>query len=199
MFPVFVLHSVHLPSFKVFKFFLILLFSTQCVTIISWVFFFFHLNVAIGSFLKIYLKFLFMCKTFPFFLIILIIFGRNQLYVIMKGIMFDFSCVSFPIIRSILLSRFILQDVHWLMMDDTFVLRSRLSFLWDYDLNLIDMNLFAPFRWLSMVLGVQILYEGSAIDQLLFCISLYVIYCYVDIFQCLETQCNLLKLCKQIL
>ena len=104
MFPVFVLHSLHLPSLKVHKFFLNLLFSTQCVTIISWMFFFFHLNVAIGSFLKIYLKFLFMCKTFSFFLIILIIFGRNWLYVIMKGIMFDFSCVSFPIIRSILLS-----------------------------------------------------------------------------------------------
>ena len=36
-----------------------------------------------------------------------------------------------------------------------------------------------------MILGVQILFEGSAVNQFLFCISFCVICCYY-VFQCLE-------------
>ena len=50
-----------------------------------------------------------------------------------------------------------------------------------------------------MILDVHILCEGSAVDRFVFCISLCVIWCYVDIFQCQETQCNLFRLCNQIL
>ena len=82
------LHSVHLASFKVFKSFLILPFFIQCFPIISCMFLF-SLNAAIGSFLKIYLRFLFTCKIFQFFLMVLVIFSRNQLYVITRGILYD--------------------------------------------------------------------------------------------------------------
>ena len=74
-FPAFDLHSVHLPSFKVFKSFLTLSFFIQCVPIISWIFLF-CLNAVIGSFLKIYWRFSFTCKIFQFFLMVLAIFCR---------------------------------------------------------------------------------------------------------------------------
>ena len=50
-----------------------------------------------------------------------------------------------------------------------------------------------------MILGVQILCEGSVVDPFLFCISFCVICCYADIFQFLETQCDLPKLYNQTL
>ena len=52
VFTAFDLHVVHLPSFKVFKSFLTLPFSIQCVPIIS-LMFLLRLNAVIGSFLKI--------------------------------------------------------------------------------------------------------------------------------------------------
>ena len=69
----------------------------------------------------------------------MVIFGRNRLYVITRGVLSDFCLVS--IIRSILLSRLIFsrcllindvwsfQDVCWSMMNSTLVLRSCFSFL----------------------------------------------------------------------
>ena len=102
IFPAFDLHGVHLPSFKVFKSFLILPFSIQYIRIIPWMFLF-RFNDSIGSFLKISLKFLFI--YFQFFLMVLVIFGRNMLYVITRGILSDFCCVCFTVTRSILLSR----------------------------------------------------------------------------------------------
>ena len=68
----------------------------------------FCLNDVIDIFLKISLKFLSICKIFLFFLMVLVTLGRNWLYVIMIGILSDFCCVSFSIIRSILLSRLFL-------------------------------------------------------------------------------------------
>ena len=87
-FPAFDLHSVQLPSFKVFKSFLILPLSIQCVPIISWMLLF-CLNAVIGSFLKIFLRFLFTRKIFQFFVMVLVIFCRNQLYIIKRGILSD--------------------------------------------------------------------------------------------------------------
>ena len=107
IFPTFDLHGVHLSSFKGFKSFLILPLSTQCVPIISWMFLF-RLNALTGSFFKISLKFSFICKIFQFFLMVLVIFGRNRLYVIKRGILFDFCRVSLSVMRSILLSRLVI-------------------------------------------------------------------------------------------
>ena len=111
----------------------------------------------------IFESFWFVCKMFQFFLMVLVIFSRNRLYVIMGGIWSDFCCVPLSGIRSILLSSWSIQDVHWLMMDGTLVLWRCFSFPWGY-LNLLDLNLFAWFGWLdckvnylSMILGVQIL------------------------------------------
>ena len=106
IFPAFDLHDVHLPSFKIFKSFLTLPFSIQCVPIISWMVLF-HLNAVIGSFLKIYLKNSFICKKFQYFLMVLVISGRNWFYVITRDILSDFWRVSFSVIRSILLSSLI--------------------------------------------------------------------------------------------
>ena len=106
--PAFELHGVQLPSFKVFKSFWTLTFSIQCVPMISWMFLF-CINGAISSILKISLKFWFICKVFQFFLMVLAVFSRNQWYVITRGILSDFSCVSFSVIRSILLYRLILS------------------------------------------------------------------------------------------
>ena len=64
--------------------------------------------------------------------------------------------------------------------------------IWTY---LVDCKV----NYLSIILGVQILCEGSVFDQFLFCISMCLICRYVDIFQGLETQCDLSKLCNQIL
>ena len=99
IFPAFDLHGVHLPSFKVFRFLLTLPFSIQCLPIISWIFLF-RLNAVIGSFLKISLRFLFICKIFQFFQMVLVIFDRNRLYVITRGVLPDFFA-SFAVIRSI--------------------------------------------------------------------------------------------------
>ena len=99
IFPAFDLHGVHLPSFKVFRFLLTLPFSIQCLPIISWIFLF-CLNAVIGSFLKISLRFLFICKIFQFFQMVLVIFDRNRLYVITRGILSDFFA-SFAVMRSI--------------------------------------------------------------------------------------------------
>ena len=52
--------------------------------------FLFRLNVAIGSFLKITLRLLITCKIFQFFLMVLVVFVRNQLYVITRGILSEF-------------------------------------------------------------------------------------------------------------
>ena len=90
------------------KSFLTLPCSIQCVPIVFWMFLF-RLNAVIGSFLKISLKFSFICKTIQFFLMVLVIFDRNRLYVITKGILSDFCRVSFSVIKSILLSRLILS------------------------------------------------------------------------------------------
>ena len=76
-FLAFDLYVVHLPYFKVFKSFLTLPFSIQCVPII-YSMFMFHLNADIGSFLKISLKFSFICKIFQFFLMVSVVFGRNR-------------------------------------------------------------------------------------------------------------------------
>ena len=92
IFPAFDLHGVHLPSFKVFRFLLTLPFSIQCLPIISWIFLF-CLNAVIGSFLKISLRFLFIFKIFQFFQRVLVIFDRNRLYVITRGILSDYFCV----------------------------------------------------------------------------------------------------------
>ena len=108
IFPAFGLHGVHLPSFKVFKYFLTLPCSIQCVPIISWMFLF-RLNAAIGSFLKISLTLLFICKIFQFFLMVLVIFGRYRIYINTRGILCDFSGVYFSVIRSVLLNS---QDVN---------------------------------------------------------------------------------------
>ena len=105
------MHGVHLPSVKVFICFLTLPFSVKCVSIISWMFLF-RLSAVIGSFLKISLKFSFICKVFQFFLMSLVIFGRNRFYVITRDILFDFCRVSFSVISLILLSRLILSSVH---------------------------------------------------------------------------------------
>ena len=86
--------------YPLLKFNLTLAFSSQCVPRISWMFLF-PLNAVIGSFLKISLSFWFTCKTFQFLLMVLVIFGRNWLYVITKGILSDFFHVPFSIIRSI--------------------------------------------------------------------------------------------------
>ena len=99
IFPAFDLHGVHLPSFKVFRFLLTLPFSIQCLPIISWIFLF-CLNAVIGSFLKISLRFLFIYKIFQFFQMVLVIFDRNRLYVITRGVLPDFFA-SFAVIRSI--------------------------------------------------------------------------------------------------
>ena len=107
-FPAFDLHRVHLPSLEVFKSFLTLLFSIQCVSIISWMFLL-RLNAAISSFLKLFLRFSFISKIFQFFLMVLVIFGRSRLYVITRGILSDFFHVSFSVIRSILLRSLILS------------------------------------------------------------------------------------------
>ena len=53
----------------------------------------FRLNAVIGSFLKISLTFSITCKTFHFFLVVLVIFVRNQLYVITRDILSDFICI----------------------------------------------------------------------------------------------------------
>ena len=98
--PTFELHGVHLPSFEIFKFNLTLAFSSQCVPRISWMFLF-PLNAVVGSFLKISLSFWFTCKTFQFLLMVWVIFGRNRLYVITRGILSDFFHVPFSKIRSI--------------------------------------------------------------------------------------------------
>ena len=112
MFPAFDLHNVHLPSFKVFKFFLNLSFFIQCVPIISWMILFL-LNAVISSFLNISLKFPYICKILQ---LILVIFGRTRLYVITRVILSDFCLVSFSIIISILLSRLILS--RYLLIND---------------------------------------------------------------------------------
>ena len=104
IFPAFDLQGIHWISFKSF---LTLPCSIQCIPNIR--IFLFHLNAVLGSFLKISLKFSFVCKIFQFFLIVLIIIGRNQLYIITRGILSDFFRVSFSAIRSILLSRLILS------------------------------------------------------------------------------------------
>ena len=98
IFPVFALHGVHLPSFKDFKSLLTLLFSIQYVSIISEMFLF-RLNAVIGSFSKIYLRFSFICKVFQFFVIVLVIFGRNRLHVITRSVLSDFFRVSFSIMK----------------------------------------------------------------------------------------------------
>ena len=108
IFPAFDLNGVHLPSFKVFKSFLTFPLGIQCVPIISCMFLF-RLDAATGSILKISLRFLFICKMFQFFLMVLVIIGRNRLYVITRGICLIFFCLSFSVIRSILLSRLILS------------------------------------------------------------------------------------------
>ena len=131
----------------------------------------------------------------------MVVFGRNRLYVITRGILSNFCCESFSVIRSILLSRLILSRCSLIKMD---VLRSWFSFPWD--LNLLDLNLFAWFRWLdrqvnylSIILGVQVLCEGRVVDQFLFFISFCIICHYVDIFQSLETQYGISELFSQIL
>ena len=86
IFQAFDLHGVHLRSFKVFKYFLTLPISIQCVAIIDWVFLF-RLNAVIVSVLKISLRFFFICEIFQFFLMVLVIFGRNQLNVITRSIL----------------------------------------------------------------------------------------------------------------
>ena len=48
-----------------------------------------------------FLRFSFICKIIQFFLMVLVIFGRNRLYVITRGILFDFFRVSFSVIKSI--------------------------------------------------------------------------------------------------
>ena len=98
-FLAFDLHGVGLPSFNVFKFFLTLLFSIQCVPIVSWMFLFRLNAVLLVHFWKFLPK---------FFLMVLVIFCRNHLYVITRGILSDVYGVSFLVIRSILLSRLIL-------------------------------------------------------------------------------------------
>ena len=141
IFQAFDVHGVHLPSFKAFKFFLTLLFSIECVPIIFWMVLF-RLNAVIGSFLKIALRFLFICKIFQFFLMVLIIFGRNQLYVITRGILSDFFRLSFSVIRSIKLSRLILSRCS-LINDGWYPCFLKLFFISLKLLNLIVLNLFA--------------------------------------------------------
>ena len=55
----------------------------------------FRLDAVIASFLKISLSFLFIRKRFQFFLTVLVIFGRNRLYVITRGILTNFFRVFF--------------------------------------------------------------------------------------------------------
>ena len=55
--------------------------------------FLFHLNAVVGSFLKISLRLSITCKIFKFFLMVLVVFVRNQLYVITRGILSDFFCL----------------------------------------------------------------------------------------------------------
>ena len=87
----FYLHGVHLRFFNIFKSFsLTLPCSTQCVPMLL-------------------VDFSFIFKIFQFFLMVLVIFSRNQLYVITRGILSDFCRVSLSVIRWILLSRLILS------------------------------------------------------------------------------------------
>ena len=141
-----------------------LLFSIQCVPIFFWMWLFF-LNAVVGlnAVLKIHLKFSFICKIFQWFLMVLVIFGRNLLYVITSGILWFLTCV-FSVTRSILLVGWSFQDICWLIMKLTLVIRSCFSFPWGYYLNLLDLNLFTWFVWLNckvnyvtMILGIQIL------------------------------------------
>ena len=145
IFAAFDLHGVHLPSSEVFKSFLTLRFSIKCVPVISGMF----LNAVIISFLKISLTFLFICKIFQFLLTVFVIFGRNWLYIIRRGILSDFCDVSFSVIRSILLHRLILLGCLLINAKWYACLRSCFSFRGGYCLNLLDLNLFAWFGWLG--------------------------------------------------
>ena len=115
-----------------------------------------------------------------FFLMALVIFGRNWFHVITKGILSDICRLSFFLIRSILLSRLSLPRC-WLINDEWYpVLWICFSFPWAYFLNLLDLNLFVSFWWfdcklnnLSMILGVEILCEVSVVDEFLSCIYIY--------------------------
>ena len=151
-----------------------------------------------------FVKFSFICKIFQYFLMVLVIFGRNRLHVITRGILSDFCRVSFSVARSILLNRLILSRCS--LINATLNFRSSFSYPWGYYSHLPDLNLFAWFGWLdckvnylSLILGVQILCEGNVVNQFLFCVSLCVICCYVDIFQCLEMQYGFSKVCNEIL
>ena len=75
------------PAWCAFTFFFWLFHFLFPIT--SWMFLF-RLNAAIGSFLKISLRFSITCKIFQFFLMVLVVFVRNQLHVITRGILFDF-------------------------------------------------------------------------------------------------------------
>ena len=115
-----------------------------------------------------------------FFLMALVIFGRNWFHVITKGILSDICRLSFFLIRSILLSRLSLPRCG-LINDQWYpVLWICFSFPWAYFLNLLDLNLFVSFWWfdcklnnLSMILGVEILCEVSVVDEFLSCIYIY--------------------------
>ena len=101
-------HGVHLPSFKTFKSFLTPPFSIQCVPIISGMYLF-RLNAVIGSFLKISLKFSFICTIFQFFRMFFIIFGKIGYIKLKEVFCLTFFRVSFSVLWSILLSRLILS------------------------------------------------------------------------------------------
>ena len=126
-----------------------------------------------------------------FFLMALVIFGRNWFHVITKGILSDICRLSFFLIRSILLSRLSLPRC-WLINDEWYpVLWICFSFPWAYFLNLLDLNLFVSFWWfdcklnnLSMILGVEILCEVSVVDEF-FPVYIYIIlylYLYLPIY-----------------
>ena len=75
------------PAWCAFTFFFWLFHFLFPIT--SWMFLF-RLNAVIGSFLKISLRILITCKIFQFFLMVLVVFVRNQLHVITRGVLFDF-------------------------------------------------------------------------------------------------------------
>ena len=113
-------------------------------------------------FWKIFLKFLLISKILRFFLMVLVIFGRNQLCVIARVILFDFSCVSFSVIRSILLSRLILSRCS-LINDEWYPCFTKLFFIslrLLFELICLIRMLHCKVNYLSIIFGAQICCEG---------------------------------------
>lgn len=179
---VFSAFDLYLPSFKVFKSFLILPFSMQFVPIISWIFFFFFFKSVIGSFLKISWKFMSVSKIFQFYLMV---FGniwyyqnmvipriQNPFYVIRRGIPFGFCYVSFSLSCNVVFhSLLLLRKSTW------FELIRLIWMAWVFRFYV------KALLWISFP----------------FCISSSVIFRDVDIIQRLEMQCCFSKCCNQIL